>query len=78
MATETTTLRIETKIKNELEGFKNFNRESYSSIIKRLINIAKDPDCLEEVEIMQIQKSLEDIRKGRILTLKEAEKKWGI
>jgi len=78
MATETTTLRVETKIKNELEGFKNFNRESYSSIIKRLINIAKDPDSLEEAEIHQIQKSLEDIKHGRVLPLKEAEKKWGI
>lgn len=78
MATETTTLRIENKLKNELDGFKNFSRESYSDIIRRLINIAQDPDSLEEAEILQIQKSLEDIKKGRVLSLKEAEKKRGI
>ncbi|MFA4855506.1 MAG: hypothetical protein WC634_02885 [archaeon] len=78
MSTETTTLRIENKLKNELDGFKNFSRESYSDIIRRLINIAKDPDGLEEAEILQIQKSLEDMRNDRVLSLKEAEKKWGI
>jgi predicted CopG family antitoxin len=78
MATETTTLRVETKLKDELDRFKNFSRESYSDIIRRLVNIAKDPDSLEENEIQQIQKSIEDIKNGRILSLKEAEKKWGI
>lgn len=78
MATETTTLRVETKLKNELDRFKNFSRESYSDIIRRLVNIAKDPDSLEEAEILQIQKSIKDIRNGRVLSLKEAEKKWGI
>ena len=78
MSTETTTLRIESKIKSELDSLKNFGRESYSDIIKRLINIAKDPDRLEESEIRQIQNSLEDIKQGRVLSLKEAEKKWGL
>ncbi|MDD5162767.1 MAG: hypothetical protein PHD95_01015 [Candidatus ainarchaeum sp.] len=78
MAVQTTTLRVETRVKNELDGFKNFGKESYSDILQRLVNIAKDSDSLEAEEILQIEKSLEDIKKGRVLPLKEAEKKWGI
>ncbi len=33
---------------------------------------------LEKEERKQIEKSLEDIKKGRVLTLKQAEKKWKI
>lgn len=74
----TTTLRVETKVKSQLDNFKNFGKESYSDILQRLVNIARDSDALEENEILQIEKSLEDIKKGRVLSLKAAEKKWGI
>ncbi len=74
----TTTVRLESKLKNELESFRNFGKESYSDIIKRLINIAKDDETLEAEEINQIERSLADIKRGRVLSLKDAEKKWGI
>jgi len=77
MAVRTTTLRVETKVKNELDNFRNFGRESYSDVLHRLVNIAKDCD-LQAEEIAQIESSLEDIKKGRVLSLKEAEEKWGI
>ena len=73
-----TTLRIKTKVKTELGDFRNFSKESYSDIIFRLINIAKDTVPISDDEITQIEKSLEDIKKGRVLPLKEAEKKWGV
>ena len=74
----TTTLRIEKSVKNELDRFKNFERESYSEVIERLVNIAEDEDPLSKDEIRQIESSLEDIKQGNVLSLKEAEKKWGI
>lgn len=74
----TTTIRLETKLKNELDSLKNFSKESYSATIMRLINSAKDEDPLSANEISQIERSLEDIKKGRVFSLKEAEKKWGI
>ena len=75
---KTTTVRVETKTKKELNYFKNFSKESYDDVIKRLINIGKETEKLEKDEIRQIEKSLEDIKKGRVLTLKDAEKQWGI
>ena len=73
-----TTIRLETKVKLALDKFKNAKRESYSDTISRLISIAGDEDSLSAEEISQIERSLEDIKKGRVLSLKEAEKKWGI
>lgn len=74
----TTTIRLESKLKNDLDNFRNFSKESYSNIIQRLIHIVKDDDTLQTEEIKQIEKSLADIKKGRVLSLKEAERKWGI
>ena len=78
MSTQDAVLRVKSKVKTELDGFRNFRKESYSDVIGRLINIAKDSDSLNEAEIRQIEKSLEDLKAGRVLSLKEAEKKWGI
>ena len=74
----TTTIRLESKLKNDLDNFRNFSKESYSNIIQRLIHVVKDDDTLQTEEIKQIEKSLEDIKRGRVLSLKEAKKKWGI
>lgn len=78
MSSKDAVLRVKSKVKTELDGFRSFGKESYSDVIVRLINIAKDSDSLKENEIMQIEKSLEDIKAGRVLSLKAAEKKWGI
>ncbi len=74
----TTTIRLAVSVKEELMGLKNFEKESYGDVIERLINIAKEDRMLEKDEIRQIKDSLEDLKKGRVLSLKEAEKKWGI
>ncbi len=73
----TTTIRISTQTKKKLEKLKIFERESYEDVIERLINIARD-EPLSDEEIRQIEKSLRDIKEGRVLSLEEAEKKWGI
>jgi len=75
---ETTTIRIDSEIKNRLDNFKNFEEESYQKVIVRLIKISENEESLSKEEINQIEESLEDIKKGRVLSLKEAEEKWGI
>lgn len=74
----TTMVRLESRTKSELGGFRNFEGESYSRVIRRLINIAKEDDALTAAEIRQIEKSLSDIKNGRVLSLQEAEKQWGV
>ncbi|MDO8628031.1 MAG: hypothetical protein Q7K42_06190 [Candidatus Diapherotrites archaeon] len=73
-----TTIRVESKVKGVLDSLKIFERESYQDVIKRLSNIAKEEDVLSAHEIKQIENSLDDLKKGKFLGLKEAEKKWGI
>lgn len=73
-----TTIRLEQKIKAELDELKNTKKESYAEVIERLIMIAKEDLLLEKDEIRQIENSLKAIKSGKVLTLKEAEKKWGI
>ncbi|MEM0360087.1 MAG: hypothetical protein QXK06_01970 [Candidatus Diapherotrites archaeon] len=73
----TTTLRVSLPVKRELAKFKNFEREPFDDVIKRLLNVARE-EPLSREEIMQIEASLEEIKKGRVLSLKDAEKKWGV
>ena len=73
----TTTIRISKQTKKKLEKLKIFERESYEDVIERFINIARD-EPLSDAEIRQIEKSLRDIKEGRVLSLEEAEKKWGV
>ena len=73
-----TTVRLETKVKDELDSLKVSGNESYSNVIFRLVSIAKEEEKLSGHEIMQIEKSLADIKAGRVLPMKEAEKQWGI
>jgi len=73
-----TTLRLQTSTKDKLDKLKNFKEESYEKIIERLITNSKDDDYLAESELKQIEKSLKDIKKGKTLSLDEAEKVWGI
>lgn len=73
----TTTVRLKSQVKKRLESLKNFDNESFDEVVNRLINVYSDT-ALEEDEIKQIRASLEDIEKGRVLSLSEAEKKWGV
>jgi len=72
-----TTLRLDVSTKKDLGSLKNFEKESFEDVIERLINVAKE-EPLDADEIRQIESSLEDIKKGNVLSLKQAEKKWGI
>ncbi len=78
LLSRTTTIRLDTAIKEKLDSIKSFEEESYQKVIIRLINIAKDDEKISNEEIKQIEESLEDIKKGRVLSLKDAEAKWGI
>ncbi|MFH1588702.1 MAG: hypothetical protein ABIA76_05180 [Candidatus Diapherotrites archaeon] len=72
-----TTIRIDSSLKNSLDSLKNFSSESYANVIFRLINVAKE-ESLSDKELLMIESSLKDLREGNVLSLKEAEKKWGI
>lgn len=73
-----TSARLEVETKNKLESLKNYSNESLNSVIKRLINNSEKDNVLSENELVQIQKALENIKKGKLKTLNGAFDKWGV
>ena len=65
-----TTIRISHETKKLLDTFKHHPRESYEDVIGRLAAMAYDSEPLSDDEIGDEKASLEDIRAGRVRTLR--------
>ena len=74
----TTTIQLDKKVKDRLEALKIHTRESYSKVVERLVEIRSDEGVLSEGTIRDIEGSLEDIRAGRTLSMKEVERRLRI
>ncbi len=75
MATTTVQLRSETKAK--LDDLKIPPRETYDELISRLADAAYDDEPLSKDEIEAIRRSEEDIRAGRVRSLREVMRDLG-
>ena len=73
-----TTIQLEQKTKKELERIKLFPRETYNEVIIRLVLTSREETELSEQTIKNIEKALEDVKKGRLYSTKEAKKELGI
>jgi Ni,Fe-hydrogenase I large subunit len=73
-----TSARLDKKTKKELENLKNYKDESIDSVIRRLINNAKEDLLLSDSELDQIENGIKNIRNNNVKTLNEAEDEWGI
>lgn len=66
-----TTIKIDTELKDRLNTLKLHPRESYNDVIKRLVAIAVDEEPLSQETIRDLERSLEDLKAGRVYTLDE-------
>ncbi len=66
-----TTIRIDTELKDRLNTLKSHPRESYNDVIERLVAIAVDEEPLSQEMIRDLERSLEDLKAGRVYTLDE-------
>lgn len=73
-----TTILIKRVVKRDLDKLKMHPRESYNDVIERLINVGKDTGELSEETLCDIEQSLKEIKKGKVHTLEEVEKRVGI
>jgi predicted transcriptional regulator len=73
-----TTIQIEEKIKSRLEEMKIHPREPYSRVIERLIKYSGDERELSPETIRNIERALEDVKRGRTYSTGEVRKKLGI
>lgn len=76
--TATTTICIDPKIKDKLTSLKRHSRESYSSVIERLANLAFDEETLSDEAIQGIEEALEDIKHGRLHSEEEIMKEFDL
>jgi predicted transcriptional regulator len=66
-----TTIKIDTELKDRLNTLKIHPRESYNDVIERLVAIAVDEEPLSQEMIRDLERSLEDLKAGRVYTLDE-------
>ncbi len=66
-----TTIQVSKEVKELLEELKLHPRESYDSVIRRLIETRIDDEPLSEETLRRIEEALDDLRAGRVYTTKE-------
>ena len=74
---EKTTIQINIETLERLKSLKNFERQSYDELLNSLINNCEE-ESLSKEEINEIQKGLEDIKKGRVYPIEVVAKELGI
>ena len=74
----TTTICIESRVKDVLTNLKRHPRESYNSVVARLTNLAIDCEPLSDEAIRGIEEALEDIKQGRLHSEEEIMKEFDL
>jgi predicted CopG family antitoxin len=74
---EKTTIQINIETLERLKSLKHFERQSYDELLNSLINNCEE-ERLSEEEINEIQKGLEDVKKGRIYSIEVVARELGI
>ncbi len=79
---DTSTIVLSKKLKSELAGFKQYDRETFADVIGRVLHIAREVDEskleLSEETKKGIARGKEDFKKGRTYTTEELRKKLGL
>ena len=74
---EKTTIQINFETLERLKSLKNFERQSYDEVLNSLINNCEE-ESLSEEEINEIQKGLEDVKRGRVYPIESVARELGI
>jgi len=71
MVASITTVRMQVGLKNELDGLKVIDRESYESVIKRLVDYFKEDLELSENTKKLINERIKKVDKGKVISTQE-------
>lgn len=75
---ETTTIQIRKTLKKKLEELKAYPNETMDQLIERLADSRIDYEPLSDEDIRGIEEGLADIKAGKVYTLEQVKKKFGI
>lgn len=75
-----TSIQVEKQIKDHLDKFKNHPRETYNEVLARMIRIVNEQTSeeLSPQTIKNIEKSLAEIKSGKVLSHKDVKRKLGL
>ena len=74
-----TSIQLENKTRARLEKMKTFSKESYDDVVNRLLNIVEDDEgVLSKHTIKNIEKSLAEIKAGKVVSHEEVKKRLGL
>jgi len=73
-----TTIKVDPKLKSNLDNLKLHPRESYNDVIARLLNMAYDEEPLSDSTLERIEEGLKDLKSGKYYTQEEIEAELGL
>lgn len=74
-----TSIQLQNKTKSKLDKLKVFPRESYDDVVNRLINVAQDDEgILSKKTIKDLEKSLSEVKAGKLISHEEVKRKYGL
>jgi len=76
MQMENTMIQVKKDTAEELKKLKEYNRQSYDEIIRRLMEA--NEDMLTEEDINSIKKGLDDIKAGRVSSIEKVAGNIGV
>lgn len=74
---EKTTIQINAETLERLKSLKSMERQSYDELLNNLIDNCEE-ESLNEEEIDDIKKGLDDIKRGRVYSIHQVAKELGI
>ena len=74
---EKTTIQINQSTLGRLKMFKQFDRESYDEVLNNILNDVEE-ETLSDLEIEEIKESLEEVKQGKVNSIEEVAKEFGV
>ena len=71
---EQSTIKLSKKLKNDLRKKMNHPRETYETVIARLLKITQEDDVLNQAVTKNIEEGVADIKAGRVYTSRQVKK----
>ena len=75
---EQSTIKLSKKIKNVLKKQMNHPKETYETVIARLLKNTQEDEVLSKSTIKNIEEGVADIKAGRVYTSEQVKKKLGL
>lgn len=75
-----TSIQVSKKSKEMWSGLKNYPSESFENMINRVLKSQADEDAelLTDKDILEIEQSIKDVKKGKFKTLEQMKTKYGL